>query len=213
MNPPRLSEWLLRFALPQRDRETISGDLLEEYREAILPAMGERGGRRWYRRQVASILWRSARLPVLVGALLGAALGTWILVDTARQPLADDEAGMILLAFGSMMVVWTGASAAIAWPSRRLGHGIAAGMLVGSATLLVLHVAAIARVVMFVDTIRGRDDWQNLLVRYHASGFATLRAYATYEYARQTPVILAIGATAGTISGAVGGLVARLRPR
>ncbi|HZP48642.1 MAG TPA: permease prefix domain 2-containing transporter [Vicinamibacterales bacterium] len=213
MNPPRASEWWLRLLLADRDRETVSGDLLEEYREAVLPARGERAARRWYRRQVLGIAWRSARTPLALGALCGAALGAWILVDTVRQPLSDDDALGIVVAFAAMLAVWAAMAAAVAWPTRRLGHGVAAGLLVGAATLLVLHVAAIARVVMFVDTIRARDDWQNLLVRYHRSGFATLRAYAVYEYVRQTPLILAIGAVGGALSGAVGGLVARLRPR
>ena len=211
MTPPRWAEALLRALLPLRDRDPVSGDLLEEYRE-VASFRGEGDARRWYRRQVAGIVWRSARTPLVVGLLFGSTLGIWILVDTLRHPLADDDAWVMLIAFAANMAVWAATSAAVAWPTRRVGHAVAAGLLVGAATLFALHVAAIARVVMFTDTIRARDDWHNLVLRYQRSGFGSLRAYATYEYVRQTPLILAIGAVAGTVSGAIGGAIARLRP-
>src|SRR5579871_33244 len=174
MNPPRGSEWLLRLVLSARDRDTVSGDLLEEYRETIVPARGDAAARRWYRRQVAGIVWRSTRTPIVAGVLLGAVLGGGILVDTARHPLADDDAAVMLAWFAAILGAWTAASAAIAWRTRRFGQAIAAGVLLGAATMLVFHVAAIARVVVFVDTIRARDDWQELVGRYQASGFHTL---------------------------------------
>ena len=213
MNPPRWSERLLRRLLTDRDRDTVSGDLLEEFRARVASPAGVRTARSWYRRQVAGIAWRSARLPLAIGVALGGALGAWILVDTVRQPLADDDALGMLIAFAAIIAIWATASAAVAWPTRRPGHAVVAGMLLGAATLLALHVAAIARVVLFADTIRARDDWQNLILRYEHSGFATLRAYATYEYVRQTPLLLAIGAVAGTVSGAFGSIAVRMRPR
>ena len=52
--PPRwLQQTLLLFLRP-RDRETIAGDLLEEYREEKLPSLGYRRANRWYRRQIIS---------------------------------------------------------------------------------------------------------------------------------------------------------------
>jgi hypothetical protein len=47
----------------------------------------------------------------------------------------------------------------------------------------------------------------NLLSRFHASGYQSLRVYANYEYLRQSPLLLAFGAVAGGVCGAVGGLV------
>ena len=37
-NPPRWSELALHVILKRRDRESTAGDLLEEYREEILPS-------------------------------------------------------------------------------------------------------------------------------------------------------------------------------
>jgi hypothetical protein len=60
---------------------------------------------------------------------------------------------------------------------------------------------------VFLDQIQHRGDWQNLVARFHASDFHSLRAYANYEYISQTPVLLALGAIAGAVSGALGGVV------
>jgi hypothetical protein len=38
--PPRWVEGLLRLLLKRRDRDTIAGDLFEEYREVIVPTRG-----------------------------------------------------------------------------------------------------------------------------------------------------------------------------
>jgi hypothetical protein len=53
MLPPRWAESLLRMLLAPEDRDSVSGDLLEEYRESIVPALrGKADG--WYVRQVAA---------------------------------------------------------------------------------------------------------------------------------------------------------------
>jgi len=54
--PPRWLESVLRWCLTERDRETISGDLLEEYREEMLPRLGQLRADIWYMRQLVSFL-------------------------------------------------------------------------------------------------------------------------------------------------------------
>ena len=44
--------------LASGDRESVSGDLFEEYRESILPALGA-GANRWYARQVGGYVLRA----------------------------------------------------------------------------------------------------------------------------------------------------------
>lgn len=76
--PPRWLESLLLRALPARDRETVSGDLLEEYREVRLPQLGPMRANLWYSRQLLSFL--------IVRSFGGApmrALLTWMCVLTA----------------------------------------------------------------------------------------------------------------------------------
>jgi len=55
--PPGWAESLLRLLLPRRDRDSVSGDLLEEYRETIVPSLGASADR-WYVRQVAAYALR-----------------------------------------------------------------------------------------------------------------------------------------------------------
>lgn len=59
-NPPRWAERSLDLLLKPADRETVSGDLLEEYRDAKVPALGRRRGDVWYVRRVLGYFWRVA---------------------------------------------------------------------------------------------------------------------------------------------------------
>ena len=67
--PPRWAEAILRVLLKPHDRETVSGDLLEEYRDTIVPARG-RAADLWYIRQVAWYLLRASWMWMLMGAAL-----------------------------------------------------------------------------------------------------------------------------------------------
>jgi hypothetical protein len=151
-------------------------------------------------RNVHSRLW-----PLAIGLSAGASLGVLNLVATARQPFADDESGAMLLWAAAIVLVWSAASSAAAWHTRRFADAVAAGIIAGVATLLVFHAASILRVNLFLDLIRHRTDWQNLVARFNASGYGSLRTYANYEYVRMTPLIIAVGAVAGAVSGVLGG--------
>ena len=64
-------DFVLRLLVRRRDRETISGDLLEEYREHVRPTRGPWAARLWYVRQVVSFM-----SPLAWGVLIGVVLGT-----------------------------------------------------------------------------------------------------------------------------------------
>jgi hypothetical protein len=49
---------MLRALLRPSDRESVSGDLLEEYRAARRPALGALRANAWYMKHVVSVLWR-----------------------------------------------------------------------------------------------------------------------------------------------------------
>lgn len=57
--PPAWAEEVLRLILPLEHRENVSGDLLEEYRDAIIPSRGQSAADAWYVRQVCGFLWRA----------------------------------------------------------------------------------------------------------------------------------------------------------
>jgi hypothetical protein len=70
VRPPRAAEGLLRLLLNPVQAETISGDLLEEYRESVYPQKGKRSADLWFVRQVAGFAWRSAFVGSLVMTIL-----------------------------------------------------------------------------------------------------------------------------------------------
>ena len=59
--PPVWAERALRWLSRPCDRDSIAGDLLEEYRASRQPTLGTFGADLWYVRQVCSILWRLIR--------------------------------------------------------------------------------------------------------------------------------------------------------
>jgi len=68
-HPPELAEWILGGLLTLDMRETVSGDLLEEYRESRVPAVGEFRADLWYWRQVGG-MWLRAYWWLVVSAIL-----------------------------------------------------------------------------------------------------------------------------------------------
>jgi hypothetical protein len=56
--PPRWAEFLLERLLPTRDRESVTGDLREDYAEFILPQFGRLRANLWYLHQIISIAGR-----------------------------------------------------------------------------------------------------------------------------------------------------------
>ena len=196
------ADTVLRVLLRNRDRETISGDLLEEYREEILPRRGALAARLWYVRQIASFVG-----PVAWGLAIGLVAGALQLIDTAAEPLADDTPGGMLVIVGTLVLLWTLASFVATRPPGRIRDAVLAGLLIGLATSSVLHLAAIVRVNVFLEQIQHRNDWVNLVARFHASGFTSLRAYANYEYLRGTPLLLSLGAGVGALCGVLSGAI------
>ncbi|MEP7308122.1 MAG: permease prefix domain 2-containing transporter [Acidobacteriota bacterium] len=120
--PPRWAESLLRMLLPPEDRDSVSGDLLEEYRESVLPALGDKA-RRWYVRQVAGYVLRKAWI---WGALVGAVLVTRYLLDTlapVRYTPGVLHPRSAMMSYGLMATFALG-SGWQAWRSGHLGSGV-----------------------------------------------------------------------------------------
>jgi len=116
--PPRWAEAILRLLLNPKDRESVSGDLLEEYRETIVPALGSAADR-WYVRQVASFLFRASWA---WGALVGAALVLRYMLDTFAPP-TDYKLRAAILTYGVFAACLLAGSNA-AWRGRSVRAGI-----------------------------------------------------------------------------------------
>jgi len=204
--PPRWAEHLLRAFLEPRNRETIAGDLLEEYREVVLPERGRFRARLWYVRQVLSFCDG-----LTLGAMLGAGFGAWNLIVTRFAPLAEDTPVTLASFYGPMFVSWGVAGFATRRRTGRLGQAIRVGATVGFATFAVFAAAVLIRANLFLDVISQRYDWQGLMMNYQASGFESLRTYVNYVYVTGIPLTVLIGAFIGATAGLIGGLLSAVR--
>jgi len=136
-NPPRIAQMLLRATLRPSDAESVSGDLLEEYRAVRRPSLGPLRADAWYWRHVLSVLGHlvgpfalalvAARV-ALAGFMLLPRSGGWnpSLVPAPNVSLID---ALFFLAAGY-------------WGARRTGR-LATG-LVNAAALGVIDFAAFA---------------------------------------------------------------------
>src|SRR5262245_32842930 len=57
--PPSWADRILRTLVGPSDAETISGDLLEEYRASVYPSCGSWRADLWFLRQVGGFAWRA----------------------------------------------------------------------------------------------------------------------------------------------------------
>jgi hypothetical protein len=202
-HPPRWAEALLRFFLSPRDRESVSGDLLEEYREVILPSRGRWRAQLWYFRHALSLIDG-----VTAGLALGAIFGLWNVVATALDPLAEDAPALLLMFYGPMFAAWGIAGFLAARGSGRFVDAVKKGATVAFVSFTVFWLLNLFRVNLFLDVVRARGDWQNLLVRYRASGFAHFRVYVNYEYLTGAPLEILLPSMIGAVVGSIGGLLA-----
>lgn len=186
--PPAWADALLRRLLEPADRESLSGDLLEEYREAIVPARGRKADR-WYVWQVAGFLWRASWM---WGVIVGATVVIRYLSDTLAP--VTYTPGVIhvrsQLMSNALMAIFALAALHAVWRTRH----VRAGLLVAVASSVIGGVISIAGTGL-------------MLAVWHDP--ATLRAWQTSgglgEALYGVPLLLLpIGAITGTAGAIVG---------
>jgi hypothetical protein len=133
--PPDWAEAFLRLALKYDDRDSVSGDLLEEYRERVRGGATEAACDAWYVRQVAGFIVRATWLWALLFSVPYVARGAydWLVPTTyfyTRSAVTTRVAVATLLCVG----LWAG------WRSR----SIAAAIFV---TAVVSQIAAVLSVI------------------------------------------------------------------
>jgi hypothetical protein len=135
--------------------------------------------------------------PLSWGLLIGTAAGTLQLLSTALDPLADDSAGSCSPSWQRCSCCGCSRASDRPRAPKRIRDVVVSGIVIGAVTMAVAYVSSIVRVNLFLDQISGRADWVNLMARFRASDFHSLRAYANYEYLGSLPILLALGAVAG----------------
>ena len=182
--PPRFADALLRLLLPPHDRDAVSGDLLEEYRERIHPVRGRVRADVWFVTQVLGFLWRDNWL---WAALLGGALVTRTALDWLVPTVTFQSRSTITTTLVVGILLCTGFSAA--WRSRSPWTGIFAGIM----------SVFIAAIISMVGT-----TW--LLVFYHDQhALAAIQASGGLDEVFTLPMtLLGPGALLGAVGGAFG---------
>ena len=191
--PPKWAEALLRTFLAPGDFETVSGDLLEEFRDRVGPARGPRDANVWYVTQVLGFLLRSAR-PWAV--LFGGAALTRTALDWFAPPSDFHIRSAVSTALGVGILLAAGLGAS--WRSRSLAAGTCAGVAtaVFGAAISTTGAAAL------------------LAIRHDAQTMAAIRGSGGLGEVFVLPVMMILpGVLLGTVGGVAGGTVAKCLKR
>ena len=144
---------------------------------------------------------------VALGLSLGIGFGIWNLLVSLLDPVAEDTIPALLSFYGPMFTTWGVTAYFAARRSGRVIDGIKAGATVAFVTFAVFDLMVILRVNLFLYSLTARLDWQNLMLRFRASGSDSLRAFVTWHYVTQSPFKILVATTIGAALGAVGGLI------
>lgn len=187
--PPHWAEALLTLVLKRDDVDSVSGDLLEEYRDSVLPIRGRRSADWWYVKEVFGFVWRSGYVSALLFAaafLLRTALDWWLPPITfhTRALVSTTVATVILLSAGC----WA------AWRSGSFLAGTAAGLATAGAGAFV-SVAGAAALLAF------RHDPATMMAIQASGGL--------YEVFLLPFAIVVPAMCIGTLGGVVGAALRR----
>jgi hypothetical protein len=190
--PPRWADQLLRLVLKPADRESMSGDLLEEYRASILPARGRDAADLWYLGQVAGFLLRATWFWALV-------FGVAFVARTAYDWLVPTTDFQLRSGVTTIAALTTLMSAGF-WAAWRL-ESLSAVVVVAILTSQIAALFSITGVTV-------------LLIVWHDQ--ATMRAIAGsggLSEAYTLPFLMIVPATVvGIVAGALGAVTRRLLP-
>jgi hypothetical protein len=188
------------------EQNPIIGDLLEEYREHVRPSRGIIRASVWFARQLASLV-----RPWMWGTALGAVLGVVNLVGTAYRPLIEDDGAVLLAMAGAVFVAWGAIGYFFARRRARWIDGVTAAFVGAALTMLVSQTANFVRVLTFYDQLQYNPEWHSLMARFDASGMTDLRTFVFVDYARNTPIFVAVFVAAGCAAGALGAAISAAR--
>jgi hypothetical protein len=148
--PPAWAQSLLRLLLEPRHRETIPGDLLEDYRERLLNGTQCAAATAWYIRQVFSFVTARSLCRLLLPGSSGwiAAVAALQFVILVAAPVwAGIEPGWALFSLGAVALAGAGLCALAAAPERRIVVRVSTLWLpVVTASLVILNVQAFSPV-------------------------------------------------------------------
>ena len=152
--PPGWAAALLEWLLPSGEAETVAGDLIEEYRDEVLPARGERQANIWFIRQVAGFAWRTQ---VVWGLLVAIFIAGRFVLDTFAPPASYAQRSFFTTWSSILLYLLAGA-----WGAWRTGRA-RAGILVAVCAHAIGWTVSIAITgAIFVGVIRNDPKMLNL---------------------------------------------------
>jgi hypothetical protein len=190
-DPPRWARSLLPWLVRADRADNIDGDLLEEYREAMLPERGRRRADVWYVQQIAVFLWRLSWIFAVVVALQAL---TRMIADTVVPP-ESYQLRASLSTWGAIYA-YLFAGAYAGWRT----HRAVTGAIVALSAHVVGHAIAIAGTVGLYVALVSRDDTMLRLFR------------ATGDWGEVFGMPIAVAPVVVVLGLAGGALGARLRP-
>ena len=159
-----------------------------------------------YARLAAREVNRVLRDPRRLGLWIGAVFGVWNLIYSIVSPLAEDTAAALLSFYGPMFLMWGVAGFVASTESHRLRDAIRGGSIVALITFAVFTLFVGVRDNLLLHQLTARTDWQNLMTRFRASTFDSLRLYVNYTGILGAPFKLLVATVIGAIMGLLGGL-------
>ena len=177
-NPPAFAQGVLELLVRADAREAVGGDLLEEYREARVPALGEWRADLWYWRQVFGIWMRTYWAFVIPPVLL---LIVSDVFNTFRAPSGLSyldglpTVARLALSPAGAMGFFVIAGAYGSWRTRNFGGGLLAAQ--GTFVVMWLFMTAWWNVTWypFAQVQQSNPYW------IHAWQWSTQRAHVPQE--------------------------------
>lgn len=161
-NPPEAAQLLVHALLPVHTRETVSGDLLEEYRDARVPASGEFRADLWYWRQVGG-MWLRAHWWLVAPIVFLLVVGD--VFKTLRAPSgASYLEGLAALARAATSPVGLVTLLGLAnvygsWRTRRWEGGLVASLGVSAIVWVFMVVWSNATFSQFAQVAQSNPQW------------------------------------------------------
>ena len=188
--PPRWAEALLRAFVKTDDFESVSGDLLEQYRDSVYPSRGQQRANLWYTMQVFAFVSPGTRVFALLfsAQFLSRTALDWFMPtpDFHTRAIVSTVLGVAtLLAAG----VWA------SWRLNSIAAGALAGIVTSGLAFLISITGAAALLVMWHDP----------------QTMAAIRGSGGLEEVFSLPLMLTLpGILLGFVGGAAGTAFKRL---
>jgi hypothetical protein len=149
--------------------------------------------------------------PLLLGFVLGLVFGVVDLLFTWVKPLSDDSIPALLRFYGPMFSSWAFVSFRSVRRSGRVWTGVTTGFVVAFGTFCIFYLLNLLRVNLFLADLTGRADWQNMMQRFRASEFDSLRLFINLDYLKGAPFKVGVASVIGAVMGLIGGTIGRLK--